>query len=46
MEIHLDWRTLFMIYLKTMGLPEDKVECERLHRQAGQYTLVNDMLYQ
>jgi hypothetical protein len=28
MEIHLDWRTLFMIYLRTRGLPEDKVECE------------------
>jgi hypothetical protein len=24
MEIHLDWRTPFIIYLRTMGLPEDK----------------------
>jgi hypothetical protein len=45
MEIHLDWRTPFMIYLRTGGLPEDKVECERLRRQAGQYTLVNDEMY-
>jgi hypothetical protein len=28
MEIHSDWRTLFMIYLRTGGLLEDKVECE------------------
>jgi hypothetical protein len=24
MEIHSNWRTPFMIYLKTRGLPEDK----------------------
>jgi hypothetical protein len=30
MEIHSDWRTLFMIYLRIGGLLEDKVECERL----------------
>jgi ribonuclease HI len=27
-EIHSDWHTPFMIYLKTGGLPEDKVKCE------------------
>jgi hypothetical protein len=45
MEIHSDWHTLFMVYLRTKGLPEDKVRCERLRRQVGQYTLVNDELY-
>jgi hypothetical protein len=34
-----------MIYLRTEGLPEDTVECERLCRRAGQYTQVNDELY-
>jgi hypothetical protein len=28
MKIHSDRRTSFMIYLRTMGLPEDKVKCE------------------
>jgi hypothetical protein len=28
MEIHSDWHTPFMIYLRTRGLPKDKVECE------------------
>jgi hypothetical protein len=28
MKIHLDWRTPVMIYLRTGGLPEDKVERE------------------
>jgi hypothetical protein len=28
MEIHLDWRTPFMIYIRTGGLPEDKIDCE------------------
>jgi hypothetical protein len=45
MEIHSDRRTPFMIYLKTGGSLEDKVKYERLHRWAGQYTLVNDELY-
>jgi hypothetical protein len=45
MEIHSDWRTTFMVYLRIGALPEDKIECERLRRQAGQYTLVNDELY-
>jgi hypothetical protein len=45
MEIYLDWHTPFMIYLRIGGLPEDKVKCERLRRQAGQYTLVNDELF-
>jgi ribonuclease HI len=30
MEIHSDWCTLFMIYLRTGGLSEDKVKCEQL----------------
>jgi ribonuclease HI len=45
MEIDSDWRTPFMVYLRIGGLAEDKVKCERLRRQAGQYTLVNDELY-
>jgi hypothetical protein len=28
MEIQSDWHTMFMIYLMTWGLPEDKVEHE------------------
>jgi hypothetical protein len=35
MEIHSDWRTSFMIYLRTRGLPEDKVKHEQLCHQAG-----------
>jgi hypothetical protein len=46
MKIHSDWCTPFMVYLRTGGLPEDKDECERLHRQAGYYTLLNDELFQ
>jgi hypothetical protein len=45
MEIHSYWRTLFMIYLRTWGVPEDKVKCEQLCQRAGQDTLVNDELY-
>jgi hypothetical protein len=45
MEIHSEWHTPFMIYLRTRGLPEDKVERERLHHWVGQYTLVNDELF-
>jgi ribonuclease HI len=45
MKIHLDWRTPFMVYLRTGGLLEDKVECEQLCRWVGQYTLANDELY-
>jgi hypothetical protein len=45
MEIHFDWRTPFMIYLRTGGLPEDNADCERLHHQVGQYNLVNDELF-
>jgi hypothetical protein len=44
-KIHSDWCTLFMIYLRTRGLPKDKVECDWLHRWVRQYTLVNDELY-
>jgi hypothetical protein len=46
MEIHSDWRTPFMIYCRTGGLLEDKVDHERLHHRAGQYPLVNDELFQ
>jgi hypothetical protein len=35
MEIHSDWRTPFMIYLKIGGLLEDKIDRERLRRWAG-----------
>jgi hypothetical protein len=28
MEIHSDWRTPFMTFLRTGGLPEDKVDHE------------------
>jgi hypothetical protein len=35
-EIHSDWHTPFMVYLRTGGLPEDKVECERLCQWPGQ----------
>jgi ribonuclease HI len=45
MEVHSDWRTLFLIYLRTRGLPDDKDERERLRRRAGHYTLVNDELF-
>jgi hypothetical protein len=34
MEIHSDWHTPFMVYLRMGGLPEDKVKCELLHRWA------------
>jgi ribonuclease HI len=44
-EIHSDWCTLFMIYLRTRGLLEDKDEHKRLHHQAGHYTLVNEKLF-
>jgi hypothetical protein len=45
MELHLDWCTPFMIFLRTGGLPEDKDEHEWLHHQTGHYTLVNDELF-
>jgi hypothetical protein len=45
MKIHSDWRILFMIYLRTGALPEDKYERERLHRRAEHYTLLNDELF-
>jgi hypothetical protein len=28
MEIYSDWRNSIMLYLRTGGLPEDKVECD------------------
>jgi hypothetical protein len=46
MKIHLDWCNPFMIYLRTAGLPEDKDEHERLRRQAGHYTLLNNESFQ
>jgi hypothetical protein len=46
MIVHSDWRTPFMIYLKTGGLPEDKDERERLRRRAGHYALVGEELFQ
>jgi hypothetical protein len=45
MEVHSDWHTPFMIYLRTGGLSDKKDKHERLHRQAGHYTLVNDELF-
>jgi hypothetical protein len=45
MKIHLDWRTPFMIYLGTEGLPEDKIDRECLCQRAGQYTIANDELF-
>jgi hypothetical protein len=45
LEIHSDWHTAFMIYLRTWGLPEDKVKREQLRNRTGQYTLVNDELF-
>jgi hypothetical protein len=45
MEIQSDWRTPFMIYFRTGGLLEDKVDHERLHCRAGQFTPVNDELF-
>jgi hypothetical protein len=46
MEIHLDWRTPFIVYLRIGGLPDDKVDRDGLHHRAGHYTLVNDELFQ
>jgi hypothetical protein len=31
-----------MVYLRKGGLPDDKVEHERMHHWVGQYTLLND----
>jgi hypothetical protein len=45
MKIHSDWRTPFMMYLKTGGLLEDKDEREQLRCRAGHYTLLNDELF-
>jgi hypothetical protein len=33
MEIHSNWRAPFMIQFRIGGLPEDKVECERLRHR-------------
>jgi hypothetical protein len=44
MKINSDWRTPYMIYLRTGGLPDDEDECERLRRRVGHYTLVHDEL--
>jgi hypothetical protein len=45
MEINSDWHTLFMIYLRIGGLPEDKDKRELLRHQVGHYILVNDELF-
>jgi hypothetical protein len=45
LEVHSDWHTQFMMYLRTGGLPDDKYEYEQLRRQAGHYALVNDELF-
>jgi hypothetical protein len=45
MQIHSNWSTPFMIYLRIGGLLEDKIDRERLHHRAGQYTIVNDELF-
>jgi hypothetical protein len=45
-EIHSDWRTPFMVYLRIGGLPEDKDKHERMCHRARHYTLVNDELFQ
>jgi hypothetical protein len=44
MEIRSDWRTPFMIYIRTWGLLEDQIERERLCHRAGQNTIVNSDL--
>jgi hypothetical protein len=45
MEIHSDWHTPLMIYLRIGGLPEDKNEHKQLCRRAGHYTLLSDELF-
>jgi hypothetical protein len=45
MEIHSDWCTPFMIYLKIEDLPDHKIDREQLCRQAGQYNIVGDELF-
>jgi hypothetical protein len=45
MEIHLNWRTPFMIYLRIGDLSEDKDEREELGHRAEHYTLVKDELF-
>jgi hypothetical protein len=45
MMVDSDWRTPFMIYLKTGGFPEDKDERERLRQWAVHYTLVGEKLF-
>jgi hypothetical protein len=45
MEIHSDWHSLFLIYLRTGSLPKDKADRERLRHRVVHYTLVNDELF-
>jgi hypothetical protein len=40
-EDHSYWHTMFMMYLRTEGMPDDKDEHERLRRRVGHYVLVN-----
>jgi hypothetical protein len=44
-EVHSNWCTLFMIYLRIGSLPDDKDERGRLRHWVGHYTLVNDKLF-
>jgi hypothetical protein len=45
MEIYSNWLTPLMIYIRITGLPEDKINRERLRHRAGQYTIVNGELF-
>jgi hypothetical protein len=45
MEIHSDWHTPFMIYLRAGGLSADKDKHKRLHHREGHYTLLNGELF-
>jgi hypothetical protein len=45
MIVDSNWRTLFMTYLKIGGLPNNKVERDRLKWRAVHYTLVGEELF-
>jgi hypothetical protein len=45
MIVDSNWCTLFMIYLKIGGLPNNKVERDRLKWRAVHYTLVGEELF-
>jgi len=44
MVVDSDWRTPFRVYLETGGLPEDKVEKDRLKRRVPSYVLIGNDL--